>query len=99
MDESERIDHKIRLLHQDADDLAELFEEGDLTEGEVDFWAFNLPDALVGASRLEAAYRAGSMSVEQLQRYEELKARLRELAPEIERVMELRVPREILENR
>ena len=36
------------------------------------------------------------MSSEQEERYLEVKAKLRELAPEIERVMELRVPREII---
>lgn len=51
------------------------------------------------AKGLEGNYRAGEMNAEQRALYEDFKARLRELAPEIERVMELGVPPEVLQDR
>jgi hypothetical protein len=59
--------------------------------------AEGLPDAISKAERLERTYRAGELSAEQEERYLELRAKLRELAPDVERIMELRGPPEVLE--
>ena len=95
----EYIDSDIRGLLADAEELAEyvLEEFEELSISEQDIWLYGFPNEMVKVKRLERTYRAGEMNKEQEERYLDLKAKLRELAPAIERIMEIRVPREILE--
>ena len=93
MGRSERIDHDIEFLLGDADDLAETLPEWDeVSEDERGIWQFGWPNDLAILEHLERSYRAGEMSDEQERSYERLGAKLRELAPAIDKTPGLRVP-------
>ena len=93
----ERIDRGLRALRADLEELAEdiLPDWESLSVAEQDIWLYEWPDKRARAEDLRSAYHAGEMTGEQRTAYEDLRARLRALAPAMNRI-DLRVPEELV---
>jgi len=98
-DERTRTNLDLRALRADLEELAEdvLPRFEDLSEAEQDAWLYEWPDKRARVEELEAFYRDRDMSAEQRADYEDLRSRLREMAPAMNEAG-LRVPPELLDD-